>query len=275
MSLRMLGRAAERPRAGNAGAEEPRVKRLPDGRALLNVGCGFRTHRAWNNVDFSPYAWLAHHRSTTRFLHRAGVLSDVRYQQASGVDPEIVRFDLRKGIPFPDETFHGVYHSHFLEHLDREAAPAFLAECRRVLVRGGVLRVVVPDLERLVERYATSLAALEQDAGEDAVARHEQAVESIFDQMVRREPHGTSRQRPLIRRVERLVRGSTERTGEAHRWLYDRHTLGALLRRTGFRDATVRDHRTSAVPDWPSFGLDEHADGRPWIEGSLYMEAVR
>jgi|GEM_PF-6941157 len=34
------------------------VKRLPDGRAMLNLGCGTRMHHGFNNLDFSPYVFL-------------------------------------------------------------------------------------------------------------------------------------------------------------------------------------------------------------------------
>jgi 2-hydroxychromene-2-carboxylate isomerase len=40
-----------------------------------------------------------------------------------------------------------VYHSHVLEHLPKDAAPRFVGECYRVLAEGGILRVVVPDLD--------------------------------------------------------------------------------------------------------------------------------
>lgn len=50
-------------------------------------------------------------------------------------------------LPFPDGSVHFVYSEHFFEHLFFDEAVALLAECRRVLTRGGVVRTVVPDAD--------------------------------------------------------------------------------------------------------------------------------
>jgi len=55
--------------------------------------------------------------------------------------------DVRRSLPFPDSCASHIYCSHVLEHLrNPDEAHAFLCECRRVLRRGGRLRVVVPDI---------------------------------------------------------------------------------------------------------------------------------
>ena len=46
-----------------------------------------------------------------------------------------------------------VYSSHFLEHIPRDQVAPFLQECWRILKPGGVLRIVVPDLENLCRIY--------------------------------------------------------------------------------------------------------------------------
>jgi predicted SAM-dependent methyltransferase len=90
---------------------------------FLNLGCGARFHKDWVNIDFvSP-------------------------------SPEVIAHDLSLGIPFPDNEFDVVYHSHVLEHFSKNDAKLFLQECRRVLKPKGVLRVVVPDLEIIVNQY--------------------------------------------------------------------------------------------------------------------------
>src|SRR5262245_43721575 len=101
-------------------------KLTPDRRALLNIGCGWKTHRAWTNLDFSPYARLARHPQLVGLLERCGLITPVRRERLKQVDPDIICWDLRRGLPFDDGTFDAVYHSHFLEHLDREVAPVIL-----------------------------------------------------------------------------------------------------------------------------------------------------
>ena len=47
-----------------------------------------------------------------------------------------VVWDLRNGIPFPDESVDDVYSCHFLEHLTDEEVIPLKAEIRRVLKKG-------------------------------------------------------------------------------------------------------------------------------------------
>jgi predicted SAM-dependent methyltransferase len=125
----------------------------------LNIGCGGRFHPAWLNVDLHP-------------------------QHAS-----VRRHDVVTTLPFVDRSFDAVYHAHLLEHLPRECALPFLLECFRVLEPGGVLRVVVPDLEQIAELYLATLdAAWEGDA--EAQRRHMWAVLEMYDQVVRERPGG-------------------------------------------------------------------------------------
>ena len=80
-----------------------------------------------------------------------------------------VRFhDLRTPLPFPDNYADAIYCSHFLEHLDVKKVDEFLSECLRCLKPGGVLRVVVPDFERMAKDYLKILGKLE--AGEEREA---------------------------------------------------------------------------------------------------------
>jgi predicted SAM-dependent methyltransferase len=120
----------------------------------LNLGCGDRFHPAWTNVD---------------------VATD---------DPAVIPHDLRQGIPFPDEEFDVIYHSHVLEHFSKADGPRFLRECRRVLKPGGTIRVAVPDLERIAKTY---LQALERAGagGEQARHDHEWMMIELYDQTVR------------------------------------------------------------------------------------------
>jgi SAM-dependent methyltransferase len=249
------------------------IKRLVDGRALLNIGCGRRANRSWTNVDFSPYARLAHHALAARLLHGTGLLSDLRYERLQQVDPEIVCWDLRRGIPYPTGTFDVVYHAHFLEHVPRDAARALLAECHRALRPGGILRVVVPDLQTLAAAYLNAAARLER--GDHAAKDdHRHTIAEIFEPMVRTGSAGNIHRSRVLRFAERLIRGNADRTGELHCWIYDKHSLGNLLTGVGFTAVRTEEPVTSRIAGWKSFGLDADPDGRVDRPGSLYMEAV-
>jgi SAM-dependent methyltransferase len=103
--------------------------------------------------------------------------------------PGVRVIDLRARLPFADGSADAVYHSHVLEHLERGQAAAFLAECRRVLKPGGVLRIAVPDLEGICRRYLRELdAAAASEPG--ASERHGWMTIELLDQCVRTVPGG-------------------------------------------------------------------------------------
>ena len=66
------------------------------------------------------------------------------------------RCDIRT-LPFFDaDSVDLLYASHVVEYFDRAEVTAVLAEWRRVLKVGGVLRLAVPDFEALAEVYRQS-----------------------------------------------------------------------------------------------------------------------
>ena len=125
----------------------------------LNLGCGRRVHPGWQNVDVVASS------------------------------PLVRPHNLLEGIPYPDSSFDVVYHSHLLEHFPRKDAPRFLKECHRVLSPGGILRVVVPDLESIVRNYLRALdRAKRGKAGWSA--NYDWMVLELYDQAVRGESGG-------------------------------------------------------------------------------------
>jgi predicted SAM-dependent methyltransferase len=126
----------------------------------LNLGCGNRFIRSWTNVDFV----------------------------SSSAD--VLAHDLTRGIPFADNTFDIVYHSHVLEHFTKQQASVFIGECYRTLVPGGHIRVAVPDLETLAILYLKSLEAVVKDENDLTVAEHQWSIIELLDQMVRTAPGG-------------------------------------------------------------------------------------
>lgn len=247
-----------------AGEVAPRHEWL-----VLNLGCGTRTSARCVNLDWSPYLRLK--RSRFGQFVAPAVLRGSRLERFHTLDRHVHLHNLRKGIPFADASVDAVYHSHFLEHLDRDSVPAFLNDVFRVLKPGGVQRVVVPDLERLCREY---LADLDRCAGEPSPS-HDQYVFRMIEQCVRREASGTMRQRPLRRAVENRLLGDARRRGETHQWMYDRVNLASALVQAGFTDVRVLDHTSSQIRGWEEIDLDRLADGSEYIAGSLYVEARR
>ena len=135
---------------------------------LLNLGCGASFHPDWLNVDLVA------------------------------ADPSVLVHNLREPLPFGDQSFAAVYHSHVLEHLPRERALPFIRECYRVLRAGGFLRVAVPDLERIATLYLENLrGALAGDP--KCQQRYEWTVIELLDQLTRQHADGGEMFRYLCR----------------------------------------------------------------------------
>lgn len=238
--------------------------------SILNLGCGTKTSPHATNIDWSIHARLRHHQVGRRLAPL--ILNEERRKLFLGMDDVLVH-DLRKGIPASDESADAVYHSHVLEHVDRDGVPGFLEEIRRVLRPGGVHRVVVPDLERYVREYLHSLERGLEDS--QARERHDGTVSQMILQMVRREAAGTSQQPRVQRRLENLLLGDARKRGETHMWMWDRVNLPEALARAGFLDIQVLNWQTSRIRDWNELGLDRGSDGGEYKPESLYVEALR
>jgi SAM-dependent methyltransferase len=232
---------------------------------ILNLGCGTRTSPRTVNIDFSIYQRLQAHRGA-RAVARM-LLNKERRAKFAAMSGDIVVHDLRTGIPAESNSVDAVYHSHALEHMDRDEVDGFMAEVLRVLKPCGIHRIVVPDLERVVRAYLGDL-----EAGRD---NHDGMVRSLLEQSVRRRAFGTSQQVPLRRQIETLLLGDARRRGETHQWMYDSLNLAQVLRAGGFTDIRRVDETISAIPGWEEIGLDVLDDGSPYKPGSLWMEAMK
>ena len=250
------------------------IKHLEDKRAMLNLGCGTKMNWNWNNLDFSPYARLAHHMNIAKILRKVGAVSEERYQNLLEVDPSIILWDLRKGVPFNDNTFDVVYHSHLLEHIDKENAPVFLKECFRVLKPNGIIRISIPDLQSIIKRYNSAVSRLE-NSDMEALGDHRKSTYELFDQMVRKEITGPEEQRFALRFIERIIRGNAAKVGELHRWMYDKFSLGELLLDVGFKNIQTESPSTSRIKGWTQFNLDTNRDGTIYKLESLFLEGVK
>jgi predicted SAM-dependent methyltransferase len=65
----------------------------------------------------------------------------------------IKNHDLRKPLPYKESSVDVIFHEHFIEHLTKLEAEAFLLDCHRVLRKGGAVRIGWPDLKRLLNAY--------------------------------------------------------------------------------------------------------------------------
>lgn len=238
------------------------------GAALLNLGCGYKTSDDPGavNIDFGIFQRIAVSPILSRLAPVVvGKSRSLKFRQI--MESNLLVYDISRGIPAADSSVGAVYHSHMLEHLDRDVAVNFMREVHRVLKPGGIHRVAVPDLEFHVRRY---LADLESD---DTSGEHDDYVAELIEQSVRREAAGTSSQRRPRRLVENLILGDARKRGETHQWMYDRKNLRDLFERTGFANTRRYGFGESAIPNWAKFGLELDESGQEYKPGTLYLEA--
>ncbi|WP_421796974.1 class I SAM-dependent methyltransferase [Haliscomenobacter sp.] len=99
--------------------------KIPSDRKFLNLGSGPRgiNNEKWVNID--------------------------------GFKDLNVHFlcDFNRKLPFNNETFDGIFCEHVLEHFDFNSGRLLLNECYRVLKKGGVMRIIVPDGEKILRSY--------------------------------------------------------------------------------------------------------------------------
>lgn len=147
--------------------------------------------------------------------------------------------DVRKPLPFEDNSVDYVYHEHLFEHLDRATGERFLRECRRVLKPGGKLRIATPNIDFLVGLFSDPRSDLQ-----DAYLQWFQAVNRIGQ---------TARPQVYVMNTYFYSWG--------HRFIYDKVSLGELLAQVGFTAMTWEVPGKSSDPNL--LNLEHHGDSSP------------
>lgn len=103
-----------------------------DGKLKVNVGSFVNMfHHGWCNIDSLDLFTFAKDNGY-KFVQL-----DIKQQQ----------------LPFADASVDLMFSHHCLEHISWNDANTFIKECKRVMKPGGVFRIVVPSLEKLIETY--------------------------------------------------------------------------------------------------------------------------
>lgn len=193
----------------------------------LNIGCGTAGIPGWVNIDNSPSILLSRLPFGKQIFQTPNWPSDV------------LRADVRKRIPFPNTSVSCVYSSHTFEHFTYEESRAVASECFRVLKPGGILRIVVPDLEILVRDYL--------DGQSDPLASHKFISRLLLKASIREIVHA----------------------GAHHKQMFDERSLAHMLREAGFVRPERRSFGSSRIVGIKEIELESRRSE------SLYLEAVK
>jgi predicted SAM-dependent methyltransferase len=193
---------------------------LPEADGKIKINCGsYRTmfHHGWINLDVHDLEGFAKQFGYT-------------YR----------RMDLTRGINANNGSVDMIFAAHFLEHLTYEQGAAFLAECRRVLKPGGLVRLSVPDARELAEAYLAGELWMHDEISSDECAKTTYGARKFWQLLV-----------------------------PGHQAAYDWKTLSGMLREAGFQKVEKSAFRKSLSPQM----VRETTDMFPEI--SLFVEAVK
>lgn len=209
----------------------------------VNIGCGQSPTPGWHNYDNSWSLRLARKPLITTILRNLRLLKKAQLDFIKFAAIQDIRWaDATVYIPEANDSVDVVYSSHMLEHLDQEEAFAFLAEARRILKSGGIIRIAVPDLKYHIENYI---------ANGDA----DSFIESTH--LTRKKP------KTFIEKIMYLVTGDRN-----HQWMYDGDSLCRLLLRVGFEQTCIMVPGDTRIPDPEKLNLMER------VPESVFVEAI-
>lgn len=156
-----------------------------------------------------------------------------------------LRYDCRRRLPFRKNTVIRIRCEQFLEHIDfNEDVPSFLKSCLGALKEKGVLRIIVPDIQKFLAAYQSGRKEDWSDIGWP------------LDNL----PAGFHTRMDIINHVFHQ--------GYEHAYAYDFETLELVLKKAGFTNIKKLEFGISTDPELTN-DLPNH---KPY---SLYVEAMK
>ena len=250
-----------------------KIRRTPEGMAYLNIGCGLTYFKEWTNIDL--------------FKNECVDYYDIP-------------------LPYPANSFNAVYSSHILEHFVPDEGRKIISEIYRVLKKGGMCRVVVPDLEKICLEYLKCLDRCVFKPSKNNIQKYNWIKLILIDQMVREKPGGLMLDilqsgnidleyvkytcgdqlyrghqvynflKNRIPKGELASKKDPKKSGEIHKWMYDRVSLKILMKECGFVDFSLKSFDKSEIKYWGKYNLDKSIYGdyprRPF---SIYAECKK
>lgn len=134
--------------------------------------------------------------------------------------PANIIWDVRSGIPFPENRFKEVFCEHFFEHLDfPKSATFFLKEAFRTLKSDGELKLVVPDCGKPLAEYSSSNKKYFDEIKQVCFGKRISSMEINSN----------------IDVINYLFRDQFDNPQyTVHWWGYDYENLSAMLKKAGF-----------------------------------------
>ncbi len=174
----------------------------------LHVGCGDVILPGWINMDL---------------------------ENLPGID---LKDDIRELKKIKDETCDIIYASHVLEHVGRNEFENVIKTWNKKLKVGGILRIAVPDFEKVIEWY--------------------KKTGSILD-------------------VTGLVSGGQKTKYDYHQMIFDKKFLSQVLKKCGFNNIHEWDWRKTEHSEYDDYSQSylPHMEKESGMLMSLNLEATK
>lgn len=209
----------------------------------INIGCGQTPTAGWRNFDNSFSLRLATRPVLATLLNKLGLLQTAQQRFIAFARANRIEYgDATRRLPLAPDSCEVIYCSHMLEHLDRAGASRFLKESYRVLAPNGIVRIVVPDINRMARHYL-------DDGDADAFLEATHLC--------------VPRPSALIQKIKFLAIGTRH-----HQWMYDGGSLSRLLRRHGFTEIEVMPAGKTRIPEPGALDLEERGAASVCVEAS-------
>lgn len=214
----------------------------------LNLGCGQTRPSGWINTDSSLNS-LAQKNIFIQMILKKFTRTTI-YESATAK-----YMNLNKRWKYSDESVSTVYASHVLEHLSTEKAGHFMAESYRVLLSGGVIRIVVPDFYQITKNYVDNF-----EHGE------EHDIDSTLTQCNLHKSKAYAPDRNVLKKFIDFIQDYPHQ----HKYMYDSKNLLKIFENNSFKKCIFKTYGKSDY-------IQEIDDVECTAEGvpSIYLEAIK
>jgi predicted SAM-dependent methyltransferase len=255
---------------------------------LANLGCGAHYHAGWDNYDYAPAAAtvrsidlgarLPFASSAYEAIYLSHVLEHLPRQRVPSLLAEVfnclqVRGVVRIVVPNLEEIAR-----RYLAELEAAAAGDAQASDRHEwmtmelldqLVRqfsGGFMGRMMALAPRSLHSFIRERMGKESDGwlGSGCKENNSDMDTASWSELIY--------QRSFVRPK---VESDFRRSGEIHRWMYDRVSLARLMRNAGFSHIMVCGPTQSSIPNFASYHLDTDEQDVVRKPDSLFIEAIK
>ncbi|BFI76524.1 methyltransferase domain-containing protein [Sulfurisphaera ohwakuensis] len=220
----------------------------------VNLGSGSRGIEGWINIDvglkFTIYKFLP----ILSMLQKIGLASQgtINWIRESGKPPpNWVKHDIRKRLPFPNNSVDFVYMSEVIEHFYYYESIEILKDIYRILKPSGILRITTPDIRKI----SSALLNNEIDAYHF----------NLFFYVEQNYHKPTFLERLAIKLYNTRY----------HCWLYDFESLKKMLKEAGFINIVELEPKKGRTPD---IDILENYDKKTYdtfMRYSMFVEAEK